>query len=501
MNKLPIVTSLSDVEIKKIYGQSIFDYYQQIRKLFSSQSNLEYLTTFFAEPSINKSRQEISWYTSVDGEIIPVGSLSDDERIVISTKLSSYYKDIIKISDDLISVQGAKSLGSDALKAMLVTPRISESLFLIGDRLVLTEWGCIPFGSLPEVYDLLVQDKKYHNVIAPPVIVLPSVPDETTTNIDSLQPTPSQPELDTQETDLANETAGSPETQQIENNTSDQSISKPIPWWLWWREAFKWLLLLMLILLLLYEIFTKTWYIRNLESNVNIIDNKSIIQNDIANLWNQVDELLSQCGKDLSSDQGNIFKESIEPQTAETSNRKSLNDVPMENQPENDVKKDNAIKKENPKGAPTPPVEQDSVQSNIINPEAHEEMRFPKNRKDLSFLEGCWKSSTPIADASTNIPLEARYCFDGNKGIGQFFINLSDGNKCTSPLQAKRQGKVLLMTYANMDCAKGHFPPAKIICHQENSIALCNHIDVINGRDEPVENQVTGARFLKLDED
>jgi hypothetical protein len=500
MNKLPITTSLNDVEIKKIYGQSVFDYYQQVKKLFASHATSANVKSFFAEPSINKSRQEISWYTDVEGEIIPIGKLSDRERILASSKLSAYYNDIIKVADEFTAIQGARSLGAEALRAMLVTPRISESLFIIGDVLVLTEWGCIPFGSLPEVYDLIIQDKNYHKTISPSPIIPPTevgtYPSEDETH---LSPPIKQEDLADQEEIL--DVSEEPVAPQVaETPSQPEAVVIKRPWWSFWSELLKWLLLLILLLLLFYGLFTRIWYVRMSSNDAIVIENKLSLQKDISNLWSRADEILKECKNELIDNaDGGVPQEPINHRSEVLKNEGNQKIIDQDH-PVTSAHPNAETLNETGSPPPEAPTKQNNDPSNIINKQAQEEMHFPKNQKDLSFLQGCWKSSTPAYDSGTNVPLELKYCFEGDKGVGQFLINMSDGDKCSAPMQAKRQGKLLYMSYSNINCASRKYPPAKIICHQENTIALCNHIDIINGHDEPIERQILAAKFLKLEE-
>ena len=51
MARLPLITQRRDIDVKVIYGQSIFEFYQQIQNLL--QREAPELSNFFAEPIIN----------------------------------------------------------------------------------------------------------------------------------------------------------------------------------------------------------------------------------------------------------------------------------------------------------------------------------------------------------------------------------------------------------------------------------------------------------------
>ena len=160
MQKLPIVTALSTVEIKKVYGQSILDFYQQVTKFLVSSDATDELKHFFAEPAVNISRGEISWYTSLSGQPLVIGTLDDRQRNEIAEKLSDIFRRIEKIHGGISKEQGNNSNGAEAIRGMLATPDLMQSLFVVDGKLVLAEWGCVPFGSLPSRFDLIVPENR-----------------------------------------------------------------------------------------------------------------------------------------------------------------------------------------------------------------------------------------------------------------------------------------------------------------------------------------------------
>lgn len=60
-------------------------------------------------------------------------------------------------------------------------------------------------------------------------------------------------------------------------------------------------------------------------------------------------------------------------------------------------------------------------------------------RNDLSFLEGCWNSITPLRSIPGGTPLKRVYCFDGN-GNGQLTQRDANGVVCTAPSRARFAG-------------------------------------------------------------
>ena len=157
MVALPQKTNLRMVEIKKVYGQSIFDFYQQVANLLATSRAPLALGSFFAEPIVNRNREEITWYTNLEGEIRSFMQLSQQERRLASTIIAQNCDEFRSAIARIEKSLGADSPAAMALSGMLVTPDISKSIFMVGNNLVLTEWGCFPFGQVPRQFDLDIQ--------------------------------------------------------------------------------------------------------------------------------------------------------------------------------------------------------------------------------------------------------------------------------------------------------------------------------------------------------
>ena len=173
MRQLPIQTKISEVEVTHVFGQPLFGLFGQVMRIFGRSADGAQLKNLFSEPSISKIERVIYWRTRVTGEVRLWADLSDAERFSATKKITLYCESIQNLCDVLTKEQGPNALIVEALRCMLVSPGIEESLCLVGDQLVLTQWGCRPFGRQASDYDLKVQGAKARASLKIPVTDLP----------------------------------------------------------------------------------------------------------------------------------------------------------------------------------------------------------------------------------------------------------------------------------------------------------------------------------------
>jgi hypothetical protein len=155
MQTLPIVTKRTQIDVQGINGQPIFSYYQQLLGLLKKEGVEQGLSHLFAEPVNNVLRGEVSWVTKLDGPIRPFEALSAQEKLTVAKKLSQSCEAVRRIADQVSASSGpSAAFGAQALRAMLSTPDALASLFMVGDQLVIAQWGCTPYG----------QQASHHNI-------------------------------------------------------------------------------------------------------------------------------------------------------------------------------------------------------------------------------------------------------------------------------------------------------------------------------------------------
>ena len=177
MQKIPLLTSRKEIEIKSIGGQTIFDFHRQVQRVLKSEFPGQGMDVFFSEPVVNENKGEVSWYTQLAGDIVPVTQLSEQDKVLLYAQLNKAYTKIKTLVGKLQTAGGEYSSGAVALSNMLICPNLEKSLFLVNGKPVLTQWGCIPFGTDPKNYDIIIQGKRsfertlpvLEDIVPPPI--------------------------------------------------------------------------------------------------------------------------------------------------------------------------------------------------------------------------------------------------------------------------------------------------------------------------------------------
>ena len=295
MANLPIVTKTSDIDIKSVYGQSIFDFYPQLKKILQQQPNGPELSQFFSEPVLNNVRGEVTWFTPISGPVKSLSDMSPDERRWAGEKIKSYTQMVNDAANHLVQMSGPKSLGAEALRNALVTPHLGDSLFLVGDKLVMAQWGCVPYGVSSRDFDLVTEGQALGIIVdnspepETPKPQEPEVPQPPEPEVPKLpepelpkppEPAPPEPEpLKPPEPELE----PLPEPEPPEPEPPKPLTLTEILW--------RWLVILLLTLLLLAGLLMKgcTYTV------FGTTENEEQLRTEIASLWVKVQEKVASC--------------------------------------------------------------------------------------------------------------------------------------------------------------------------------------------------------------
>ncbi len=383
MQKLSKVTKTADIEIKSVYGQSIFDFYSQFKKILLQQANGNELSQFFSEPVVNHVRGEVTWISSVKGAEKSIAEMTPAERQMVGEKIKVFSRMVKDTADHLVQTSGPKSLGAEALRNALVTPNLLESVFLVGDKLVLSQWGCVPYGAITQDYDLVGQGKVLipdtPEPVPEPKVILepvpePKVPDAQPVVLDTAVPVTSEPD---EPKPPIIKPLTPPEPPIIESPTVIP-VEPSFTEWLW-----RWLVILLLSLILFFGLLSKGC------TNFVLMpsDSEEQLRADINNLWIKVQEKTATC-----------FPNSQKPPPIDDEKKD-----PTERQEKND----------------DPP----DLKTGIEN-------------KDLKAFSGDWRLISNLHIEGTNEKIIFYLHFDAN-GKGTLRMKGVNGTSCTSGAQAK----------------------------------------------------------------
>ena len=147
MQNLPITTNPQDVSIFQVERKSIFRYFKQFEELFEKETNSKELGLFLAEPTVNDFNKQISWSTPVEGPIRNMSQLTPEEKTYVAGKIQEYCDQIRIIANKLATTKSQSTfITAEILENLLVTRELPEAIFLVGNQVVMTEWGCAPYG-------------------------------------------------------------------------------------------------------------------------------------------------------------------------------------------------------------------------------------------------------------------------------------------------------------------------------------------------------------------
>ena len=249
MQKLPLQTPTAEIDIRRYGGQTIFELRRVIDNIFRSKPAYRDLTSFFAQPNITGS-SGILWYTSIEGDVRRYSEVDASLQQQARERLEHVHSQIDKIRAGFGGDRADTNHVAQALAAMLQTPSLDQSLFLVGDSWVLTQWGCYPYGStarptIPEqIKGLPINENERPT---------PQPEDVTAETPPSTGLAASPPPLVSTEPPVTPETVApvTPEVPPsfVHGDAVEEEIAPGFP--SWWRWVLLALVLLLLLLLLL----------------------------------------------------------------------------------------------------------------------------------------------------------------------------------------------------------------------------------------------------------
>ena len=435
---------LAGMQRLAVRGIFVADCHEQLRGIILRGLGPQQ-AALLAEPACDPVSRRVDWYTSRTGQAVPLAALPEEEARALREKTARYVAEI----HSLARQEAAHAAGGGSLSADLLSLAVSQTddgnLWSVGGEPVLVNWGYAAGmdGVLP-------QDLARLGTTAPAPAVAPATP---------------APPLPPQRAGCAG-----------------------------------WLLPLLLLLLLLWLLLSALgWLPLWLPASCVPQPDRSALQAEqerAGRLESELDSLLRQLREKA---------ELCRPAPPPAPDPAPAPEPPAE-QPRADVVEPffgetpvepDPVPAPKPQPAPAPSVQQPKPAPKPAPrpaPRKGEEMQIPKDaaqKKDLSFLEGCWSSETGLTSSRTGGPVVVEYCFDKN-GNGSRFEREEGGDVCRGPGKARFKGNRLYMESEYARCPGGrNYVPHWIECTGTGNSTLCN------GREGDPKRTRWKARFTR----
>ena len=416
----------------------------QLRAAIAARLSREH-ADLLAVPEAEPSGRTIDWYAPFDGEVRRLGDLGDAERREMLDRVHRLHGEIAGLATQMEGVERSTAERNFArlLRQALTAPG-EETLYVVDGRPVMTFWGFTADAALPGVF-------------------LPSLPPVVAPRAGAA------PQLGRPEAVMASVPA---------------LAAVAAPRTVWWQ----WLLLgvvLMLILALLAWLVRP--YLPRIEPHIEaeareralgfavrqpmelqqtrvatLVQNNEELRLELARLTDELSRRGGDCaagvigpgGVIVGSVGGPPIERGAGPDAgiAASDSAKDPNgpdargagmkgpDEQKKDKAQNDPKKDPGSNARNDgKDEPKPMV---------VPPEA-------KQKQDLAFLKGDWRSRTGLATATGEKDLRPNYTLD-DKGKGKVSFTQKNGATCEAPAEARWDGtRLVIEEKSNPRCSDG----------------------------------------------
>jgi hypothetical protein len=458
----PLLTSepLQRYRALGLAGDPVWRAAPQLRAAITQRLSREH-ADLLAIPEADPSGRRIDWYAPFDGEVRRLADLGESERNSVAVSVQRLHGDLATLAESMEAPQrsGAERNFARLLRNALTAPG-EETLYVVDGRPVMTFWGFSADAALPGAF-----------LPSAPVVPLPISP---ATAAAAAAP----------EAVLASAPALAPAI-----------VVERATWW-------QWLLLALLLLLLLAGLaYLLRPYLPHLESRLEAeardralefsvrqpveLQNVRLatLQQDNENLRIELARLtdaLAHKGGDCAAGlvvPGTVIGvvpdgKPIErgPAVDEKGKEIDLASKPDEKAPDGskpDAQKgpDNAQgpndkgpndKGPNDKGPNGPDKsmankdkKKDEPKPMVVPPDA-------KQKQELGFLKGDWRSRTGLATATGEKDIRPSYTLD-DKGKGKVSFVQHNGATCEAPAEARwDNGKLVIEEKSNPKCTDGH---------------------------------------------
>jgi len=404
----------------------------QLRAAIAARLSREH-ADLLAIPEVDPTGRHIDWYAPFDGEPRRLADTDDAERAQALDKVHRLHGDLARLAETMEAPERSSAERNFArlLRHALTAPG-EETLYVVDGKPVMTFWGFTADASLPGAF------------LASP-------------------PAPPRP-------------AARPEAVMV----SAPALVAAGPRTSWWQ----WLLLALLLLLILALL---AWLVRpylpHLEPyleaeareralNLSVRHPLELQQTRVGTLQQDNENLrleLARLTDDLARRGGDCAAGIVvpgvvvggvagapiersagpEPVPGPGVNLADKNDGKGDAKGPDEQNKDkNAGAQNDPKNDPKNEPKKDEPKPMVVPPEA-------KQKQDLAFLKGDWRSRTGLASASGEKDLRPNYTLD-DKGKGKVSFVQKNGATCEAPAEARwDNGKLVIEEKSNPKCTDG----------------------------------------------
>ncbi|WIM10665.1 SrfA family protein [Enhydrobacter sp.] len=435
-------------------GDPVWHAAGQLRAAIAQRLSREH-ADLLAIPEVDPSGRRIDWYAPFDGEVRQLADLGEAERAALLDKVRRLHADLAHLADAMEAPQrsGAERNFAKLLRHALTAPG-EETLYVVDGRPVMTFWGFSADAALPGVF-----------LASPPKPPMPATP---------------PPEAIV---------ASAPAAAIVGSGARST----------WWQ----WLLLAAFLLLLLAVL---AWIVRPYLPHIEprlaaaardralafsvrepaalqqarmdtLIKDNETLRLELARLTDEVARRGGNCAAGVVGPGGVIVGTAGETpieRHAEADGKNSA-DLGLADKDKGHGPDDKTAADE--KGAHGPDKNKQAAQKEkknepkpmVVPPEA-------KQKQDLSFLKGDWRSRTSLATSQGEKNLHPSYTLD-DKGKGKVSFVQQDGSTCEAPAEARwDNGKLVIEEKANPKCTDGRTYARNIVNCEigKDGVAQCN---------------------------
>ena len=440
-------------------GDPVWRAARQLRAAIAQRLSPEH-ADLLAIPEVDPSGRRIDWYAPFDGEVRRLADLGDAERIAVQDKVRRLHEGLVglAVSMEEPTRSGAERNFARLLRHALTAPG-EETLYVVDGKPVMTFWGFSADAALPGIFLPAAPPAP----VPPPAAVIPQA---------AMASMP------------AAATMAMPGTRST-----------------WWQ----WLLLALLLLLLLAGL---AWvlrpYLPHLEPRLEaeardralafsvrhptelqevrfttLQQDNERLQLELARLTDEVARKGGDCAAGVLLPGGVIvgngapIERSAGPDdkaagvnVAEKPNAKGPDDKAPNLDDKNAKGPNDMGKGPNDKGpdnkGPDGPdrnmADKNGANANKDRKDEPKPMVVPpeaRQKQDLAFMKGDWRSRTGLVTASGEKDIRPSYTLD-DKGKGKVSFTQQNGTSCEAPAEARwDNGKLVIEEKSNPKCADG----------------------------------------------